>query len=97
MNRNRYHRTVKSRTKLPFGKTLISYKPPMGDEVIDAAGIIAKTLAPIVIALVALFADLLGATKEDARIKEDKAKNPEKYAKIAELEAEIERLKKESH
>lgn len=97
MNRNRYHRTVKRRTKLPGGKTLISYRPPMGDEVIDCAGLIAKTLAPVVIALIALFADLLGTTKEDARIKEDKANNPEKWAKIAELEAEIERLKKESH
>lgn len=97
MNKNRYHRTVKTRTKLPFGKTLISYKPPMGDEVIDCAGLIAKALAPIVIAIVGLIVSLVKDTKEDTRIKEDKAKNPEKYAKIAELEAEIERLKKESH
>ena len=97
MNKNRYHRTVKTRTKLPGGKTLISYRPPMSDEVIDCAGLIAKTLAPVVIGLIHLAISLFKDTKEDARIKQDKIDNPEKYAKIAELEAEIEKLKKQSH
>ena len=95
MNKSRYHTTVKSVTKLPGGKKIISYRPTASAEVIDCAGLIAKTLAPVVIGLIHLGISLFRDTKEDARIKVDKANNPEKWAKIAELEAEIERLKKE--
>lgn len=95
MKKSRYHSVVKRRTKLPGGKTIITYRPTASEEVIDCAGLIAKAIAPIVMGLIHLGISLFKDTKEDARIKEDRAKNPEKYAKIAELEAEIEKLKKE--
>ena len=97
MNKSRYHTTVKRVTKLPGGKKIISYRPTASAEVIDCAGLIAKAIAPIVIGLIHLGISLFKDTKEDARIKQDKIDHPEKWAKIAELEAEIERLKKESH
>ena len=97
MKKSRYHSVVKRRTKLPGGKTIITYRPTASEEVIDCAGLIAKTLAPIVIGLIHLGISLFKDTKEDARIKQDKIDHPEKWDKIAELEAEIERLKKESH
>ena len=97
MKKSRYHSVVKRRTKLPGGKTIITYRPTASEEVIDCAGLIAKTLAPVVIGLIHLGISLFRDTKEDARIKQDKIDNPEKWDRIAELEAEIERLKKQSH